>query len=353
MNIDIDGLRIQLKDTLKTKNFWVAVFIVCLLLANGLFLYASKQPFSYQDKERWSFGGPVSREEYQSGTTLDLKGDSFTPKYSTSLEEVDTSFVYADSGLAVGVSYPYSNVIPTRQGLKKYKVREGDTISEIAARFGVTTETIKYANLDIGSVISPGDEITILPVSGIIYNIKEGDTMESVAAKYRTDPKLIEKYNPEYRKLFESPGEMVILPYTEPLNRWSYTSSYKENLPNLDNYFTLPAIGWNWGELHYYNAVDIAADCGDPIYAAAEGLVIEESSSNYWNSGHGNYITIEHPNKTKTRYSHTLKNLVSEGDYVLQGEEIALIGNTGRTDGPTGCHLHFEVHGAQNPFAVK
>ena len=44
------------------------------------------------------------------------------------------------------------------------------------------------------------------------------------------------------------------------------------------------------------------------------------------------------------------KNFVWVGDYVLQGDLIAYIGNTGNTHGPTGCHLHFDVLGARNPF---
>lgn len=116
-------------------------------------------------------------------------------------------------------------------------------------------------------------------------------------------------------------------------------------------YFILPSAGLNWGGLHYDNAVDFADLCGRPIWAAAEGLVIEEFSNNRWNSGYGNYILIEHPNGTKTRYAHTLKNSASLGDYVGQGEQIALVGNTGNAKGATGCHLHFEVIGGQNPFA--
>ena len=111
----------------------------------------------------------------------------------------------------------------------------------------------------------------------------------------------------------------------------------------------MPTTGWNWGRLHNYNAVDIANACGTSIYAAAEGLVIDEKSFG-WNGGYGHYVDIEHPNGVITRYAHTEKNSVSVGDYVAQGDVIAYIGNTGLTHGVTGCHLHFEVRGARNPF---
>ena len=86
------------------------------------------------------------------------------------------------------------------------------------------------------------------------------------------------------------------------------------------------------------------------VYAAAEGLVIEAGNIG-WNNGYGGYIKIKHPNKTYTAYAHLNKILVDEGKYVSQGAKIGLMGNTGNTHGPTGCHLHFEVRGAKNPFA--
>ena len=124
------------------------------------------------------------------------------------------------------------------------------------------------------------------------------------------------------------------------------------NWPDLGKYLTIPAAGWNWGQLHNYNAVDIANTCGTPVYAAAEGLV-SESRQGSWNEGYGSYVIIKHPNNVLTKYAHNRKNLVSVGQYVLRGDLIAYVGNTGNTHGPTGCHLHFEVKGAKNPFAKK
>ncbi|MFN7088407.1 MAG: M23 family metallopeptidase, partial [Candidatus Paceibacteria bacterium] len=50
-------------------------------------------------------------------------------------------------------------------------------------------------------------------------------------------------------------------------------------------------------------------------------------------------------------YAHLSAVLVSSGAYVNQGDIIGSIGNTGKTHGPTGCHVHFEVRGGANPFA--
>ena len=359
----MDNIRSLIRGVLRTSQFWLGFFVVSLVavhsIATAVFAaYAPHEAELYRN-----VGGPDLIAQVglpaQAGTNADFSPG--TSPYSFPVivaspgisERQGNAVVFIESAAAVGTTHPFSNVIPTRYGLLKYKVREGDTLSSIAAEFLVSLETIKWANLNIGSVITPGQELIILPVSGILYEVQEEDSLEGIASRYRIDPELIKKYNEEYQKLLESPKEMIVLPYAKPINRWAYINQYRKNLPNMDEFFSLPARGWNWGELHYYNAVDIAAACGNSIYASAEGLVMRESDENRWNDGYGNYILIEHPNGTKTRYSHTLKNFVGVGDYVLQSDEIAFIGNSGNTHGPTGCHLHFEVQGAQNPFAVR
>jgi len=290
------------------------------------------------------FGGPAEGNEE---TNFVLGGVGYGADNPTFLEDPNTS----DEGTLYAPSYPLTNLVPTRGGFTKHKTRKGDTVSRLAANFGISVETIRFANPDMGGSLDIGKELTILPVSGITYEIQEGDDIDSVASHYNITPESIRQYNPNYQKLFETTGGVIVLPNVKPTKN-DYLNQYIKGLPDLKSYFTLPARGWNWGILHEYNAVDIADACGEPIYASAEGLVVEEFGDGYWNNGYGNYILIEHPNGTKTRYAHTEKNLVHVGDYVSQGKQIAEIGNTGNTHGPTGCHLHFEVYGAKNPFAI-
>jgi len=99
--------------------------------------------------------------------------------------------------------------------------------------------------------------------------------------------------------------------------------------------------------LHNNNAVDIANSCGTPIYAAADGIVISISSGGGWNGGYGNSIKIQHPNGTTTLYAHLSSINITKGASVKQGDFIGKMGSTGKA---TGCHLHFEVNGAKNPF---
>lgn len=85
-----------------------------------------------------------------------------------------------------------------------------------------------------------------------------------------------------------------------------------------------------------HEGLDIGERKGDPIYAAGSGTVISAERR----SGYGNLVEIDHGNGYVTRYGHCSILLVSAGQKVNQGDEIALMGATGTATGP---HLHFEV----------
>ncbi len=313
-------------------------------------IYLEGNKFFYE-KIGLNQGGPDKEVNMNLDNLLNLTSYS-------GVSTVQAEEKFLDAGIAIGASTPLTNVLSIRNGLKRYKVKSGDTFSSIAAQFGISLDTIKWSNPEIKNrSLKINDELVILPVSGILYEIKDGDTLEVVANRYRISTDSIKEHNQDYQKLFEKSMQLVILPYAKPLSNVDYVNRYIQGLPDFKTYFSLPAKGWNWGKLHEYNAVDIADSCGKPIYAAAEGLVTFDEKSGEgasgWNDGYGTFILIEHPNGTRTRYAHNFKNLVKPGDYVSQGQEIALIGNTGNTKGTTGCHLHFEVYGARNPFTVK
>ncbi|MCL5004850.1 MAG: M23 family metallopeptidase [Patescibacteria group bacterium] len=146
----------------------------------------------------------------------------------------------------------------------------------------------------------------------------------------------------------EEPAQNILSDSLNPAN--SPISQKSKKKPSQFR-ISPPTIGWNWGQLHAFNAVDIANRCGTPIYAAREGIIIEAVNDDSWNNGYGNSITIEHPNSIETLYAHLEKAEAQIGQYVKEKELIGYMGSTGNTYGPTGCHLHFEIHGAENPLA--
>lgn len=104
-----------------------------------------------------------------------------------------------------------------------------------------------------------------------------------------------------------------------PVSSYTFTSGFK----------------MRWGRLH--GGVDLAVPEGTPVYAADNGKVIVAGNLG---DGYGNYIILDHQNGYKTLYAHNSELLVSVGDVVAQGEQIALSGNTGNSTGP---HVHFEI----------
>ncbi len=91
------------------------------------------------------------------------------------------------------------------------------------------------------------------------------------------------------------------------------------------------------GGHEFHKGLDLNGQTGDPIHAAADGIVMR---SDFDNGGYGNVVDIDHGNGYITRYGHCSKLLVKVGDLVHAGDVIAKVGSTGHS---TGSHLHFEV----------
>ncbi len=235
-----------------------------------------------------------------------------------------------------------------------YTVKPGDTPSAIAKTFGVSVNTIVWANqLRNASAIQIGDQLLILPVSGVKHIVKKGDTIDSIAKKYKGDAAEILAFNGLASGAALEAGDEVIIPdgelYSEAAPSPAASKRYAA-LPNLVGYFQRPIEGGRKTQgIHGRNGVDLATSCGSPIFAAADGRVLTARGTG-WNGGFGVFSVIDHPNGTQTLYAHNSRNLVSAGEEVLRGQIIGLIGNTGNTRGATGCHVHFEIHGARNPF---
>jgi murein DD-endopeptidase MepM/ murein hydrolase activator NlpD len=100
-------------------------------------------------------------------------------------------------------------------------------------------------------------------------------------------------------------------------------------------------FGQRGGRPHH--GIDIPGKVGTPIVAAKAGRV---KYSDNRISGYGNMIILEHGHDVFSVYAHNDENLVDEGDTVKQGEQIAELGNTGRSSGP---HLHFEIRVKNTP----
>lgn len=235
--------------------------------------------------------------------------------------------------------------------ISEYTVESGDSVASIAKKFNITAETVLWANdLKKNSTIQVGQKLVILPISGISYKIRAGDTASEISERFRISQKeLIEFNNLIDGKLVV--GDVIIIPGGKLI-----TSTPSKTAPNTPTKtvgksttgFMRPvASGIRTQGIHGHNGIDIAAPEGTPILAAADGNVSLVRGGDGWNGGYGNYIVITHQNGVQTLYAHLSSIDVLKGQKVNKGQKIGGMGNTGKS---TGVHLHFEVRGARNPF---
>jgi LysM repeat protein len=269
---------------------------------------------------------------------------------------LDNTAILAESGVA-GTTLDVEKIKNTGR-ISLYEVREGDSLSQIAEMFGVSINTIRWAN-DLKTSIRPGQQLVILPVSGIRHTVKNGGTISDLAKIYQADPEEIALFNGLAVNTELKAGDEIIVPNVDPKIQEDTNTNTKSSgttkkiavndvKVSYSGYYSHPVPGSIITQgLHGYNAVDFGAPYGTPVRAAADGTVIT-SKEGGWNGGYGNFIVLSHDNGTQTLYSHQSSNSVFVGQKVKAGQVIGYVGSTGRS---TGNHLHFEIRGAKNPWA--
>jgi murein DD-endopeptidase MepM/ murein hydrolase activator NlpD len=245
-----------------------------------------------------------------------------------------------------------------RNQVEYYVVEGGDTVSTIAQKFGISTDTILQENrLGVKDYIKPGEKLTILPMSGVSHQVKKGDTVASLAKLYSVDSSAIIDFNKLASADDIKVGDILIVPGGEapevvtpkPTLAQSRAGQYQSS---ADNSQPLPPVKVSasqkmvWPTSSHkinqyfrrgHTGVDIDGDIGSPIYAAEGG----RAATVGWNKGgYGLYIILEHADGRRTLYGHLSKTFITAGQQVSKGQNIANMGNTGRSTGP---HLHFEV----------
>lgn len=270
-------------------------------------------------------------------------------------EDTDLTILQENSLIASNSPAPEEIFSSFKKKAFEYIVKTGDTPEAIAMANGINTDTLLWANnLKDGDLIRPGDKLIILPINGVRIKVGAKDTIDAIAKKYQGKSDEILAFNSLPSDGILKAGEYIIIPGGEmPVAAKVILPKPKTKTPQYAastqkaGWLIIPTTGRNWGRIHSYNGIDVANDCGTPIYAAAGGTVILSDASG-WNGGYGKYIKIQHSNGVVTLYAHASSLLVASGQSVGQGQLIAYMGTTGRS---TGCHLHFEVRGAKNPLA--
>jgi len=146
---------------------------------------------------------------------------------------------------------------------------------------------------------------------------------------------MVDRLQTELSSREQQLGVLENLILTRELNKQVYPEGSPVKTGWISSYFgnrSDPFTGFN----EFHKGLDIAGPAGTHVDAVAAGVVTWAGPR----SGYGNMVEINHGNGLATRYCHNEKLLVKVGDMVHKGEEVALMGSTGRSTGP---HLHFEV----------
>jgi murein DD-endopeptidase MepM/ murein hydrolase activator NlpD len=237
-----------------------------------------------------------------------------------------------------------------RDEIVPYTVQKGDTISTIAQKYGVSVETIKWQNNLTYDEINVGEQLDILPVTGVSHKVQSGDTVYTIAKKFDTDPQKIVDFpfndfaNPETFSLVS--GQILIVPdgiepSEQPTYRRPVYIAQGPSAPRSSAGFAWPLSGpISQFAAWYHMAVDITAPVGTPIVSANSGVVSSVITGS-WDGGYGNNVYVDGGNGYITHYAHLSGVNVSPGQSVVGGSTVVgWVGLTGRT---TGSHLHFEI----------
>lgn len=162
---------------------------------------------------------------------------------------------------------------------------------------------------------------------GIDIELSESEAMrlqEDTSNLTHLSARLIDRYENTKKTLDKTNKELLYIPTEWPVEPNKITSKFGVRTDPFRRTSSL------------HTGIDIRGNLGDPVYATANGEVIQAEYS----GGHGNLIIIRHSEKHNTWYAHLSKMNVSSGDKVKKGETIGLVGSTGRSTGP---HLHYEI----------
>lgn len=312
------------------------------------------------------------------GTTTPSLALGGTPSTGATNSSTTSNFGTDDIDYtAIGIDMPPDDGTPvatpttpqTRSDVITYTVAGGDTLSTIAHRYGLGTKTLLWANgLSERDFIKPGQEIKIPPQDGVLYIVRKGDTLASIAKKYDGSSETILSANQLASAADLTVGTEIIVPGGEPPAPVVVTPPKKApsrsiigtivsggkrpaSIKGNGKLFVWPTPSRRINQYFrgsYHTGVDIDGDYSSPLYAAAAGKVVYAS---YDSSGYGLHVIIDHGNGYRTLYGHASKIFVKSGQYVTQGQTIAMMGSTGRS---TGTHLHFEIRtsgGFLNPLS--
>jgi hypothetical protein len=335
-------------------------------LAIVLLSLASLYPLSFQlplrsDLLNYAISMPAPAREEPSDRVL-ASGGAGPQEVLAKVKALDASAVARQPVQPASLSTSFllqapvvRTIIPDRprREVITYIVQDGDSVLDIATKFGLQPETVTWANGDLErdpDLLRSGQELIILPVDGVYHTVVKGESLDSISFKYgaRAEDILYCEYNDIPRGGVLVPGSKLIVPggvkpYI-PRQVTAYNGPIPPDAKRGTGVFVWPAsgritdrFGYKTYSGRWHTGLDIAANTGTPAFAADSGFVTFTGTSR---RGYGKLVIVDHGNGYVTYYAHLSVIYVSMGQSVNRG---ALIGAMGSTGNSTGSHLHFEI----------
>lgn len=243
--------------------------------------------------------------------------------------------------------YRNGGIISFGEPIAEYRSKGREQVEDVSLRFGLDPLLVGAMNqLEPVSKLVMGQKIILPDDRVVIHTVQKDETVYRISRLYGTTVRRIIDEN-DLKDVYKLQiGTNLLVPV--PLKSSAFKKQINRGARGTINLFEWPTNGiftsgfkWRWGRMH--QGIDLADNTGTPIKAARSG-VIEFAGEK---GDYGNVVFIDHGNNIGTRYGHASKLLVKEGQYVYQGETIALVGNTGRSTGP---HVHFEIRIDDKPI---
>jgi murein DD-endopeptidase MepM/ murein hydrolase activator NlpD len=219
--------------------------------------------------------------------------------------------------------------------INELRLGKGENLQKIAKKYGVSVDTIRGTNnLTADSVLKEGMVLKIPNKDGILYKMQKGGELVSIAKRYKVSLKKIIDENNLKNPDFVAANKVLFIPDAKPLNIFSGFL-----WPAGDKFITC-GYGWRRNpyeptQTEFHPGIDIRSN-----YQFVKASKYGKVTYTGWLGGYGKAVVIAHPDGFKTLYAHLSRLIVRTGQYVKQGQGIAISGNTGRS---TGAHLHFEI----------
>lgn len=314
--------------------------LLSLLFAIGLCLLGATQATGYAlavVEPGDSIGAIADRYNISVGVLMSYNGLTSSTIHPGQVLRVP--YVEATGGAAQAAP-------PPPPGFRQHVLAEGETLSDVTSRYGISLRALVGANPDLSSLdrLPVGVELLVPPEEGLVVTLEHGQELTDLMAAYGVGPVEIVRANRITSPADIQPGMLVFLPGVEPTAALERLAKVRE----MENRYLWPVQGritsyfgrrnLGMGTSSFHRGVDVAAPWGTPVTAARSGTV---TFAGWSTQGYGYLVRIRHSGGDETWYGHFSTILVSVGEYVRQGDIVGRIGSTGISTGP---HLHFELH---------